>query len=168
MALVSMINFLMKRKVWMSCQNANHLSHWCHSNSENKKIQRLKVTVFSKIMFSFQPNKLGQIYVKWNIKTQILRYVSACSFGRKTYCTKYTLCCVMQYVCKVDRPRGSVALTQLGFPFVSWQGSDGSGAMRHTNAHCRSTFLPAQNPPRPDLQQMGAFFILRRGADNPW
>ena len=84
MALVSMIHILMKRKVWMSCQNANHFSHWCHSNSENKKIQRLKVTVFSKIMFSFQPNKLGQIYVKWYIKTYILGNVSACSVGRKT------------------------------------------------------------------------------------
>ena len=127
----------------------------------------MKITVSSKIMFSFQLNKLGQIYVKWYIKTQILRYVSACSVGRKTYCLQSTHC-AMQCVCKVDRPRRSVALTQFGFPFVSWQGSGGSGAMRHTNAHCRSTFLPAQNPPRPDLQQMGAFFILRRGADNPW
>ena len=41
-------------------------------------------------MFSFQQNKLRQIYDKWYIKTQILRYVSACSVGRKTYCTNYT------------------------------------------------------------------------------
>ena len=27
------------------------------------------------------------MYVEWFIKTQILRYVSACSVGRKTYCT---------------------------------------------------------------------------------
>ena len=45
-----------------------------------------------KIKFSFQPNKLGQIYVEWYIKTQILRYVSACSVGRKTYYPKCTLC----------------------------------------------------------------------------
>ena len=31
----------------------------------------------------------------------------------------------------------------------------------------RQTFCP-QNPTRRDLQQMGALFILRRGADNPW
>ena len=80
-----------------------------------------------------------------------------------------THCAVQCSACDlVDKPRRNVALTQLGFPFVSWQGSGGSGAMRHTNVHCWSTFLPAQNPLRPDLQQMGAFFILRRGADNPW
>ena len=49
-------------------------------------------------MFSFQQNKLRQIYDKCYIKTQILRYVSACSVGRKTYCTKYTLRCPMQCV----------------------------------------------------------------------
>ena len=46
-------------------------------------------------MFSFQLNKLGQIYVQWYIKTYILRYVSACSVGRKTYCPMYTLCNVI-------------------------------------------------------------------------
>ena len=45
-----------------------------------------------KIKFSFQPNKLGQIYVEWYIKTQILRYVSACSVGRKRYYPICTLC----------------------------------------------------------------------------
>ena len=53
-----------------------------------------RVTVSSKIMFSFQPNKLEQIYVKWYIKTYILGNVSACSVGRKTYCTNSTLCSV--------------------------------------------------------------------------
>lgn len=48
-------------------------------------------------MVSFQPNKLGQLYVKWYIKSQILIYVSACSVGRKTYCTKYTLCTASMY-----------------------------------------------------------------------
>ena len=37
---------------------------------------------------NWTPNKLRQIYAKWCIKTQILRYVSACSVGKKTYCTK--------------------------------------------------------------------------------
>ena len=37
-------------------------------------------------------NKLGQIYVEWDIKTEILRYVSACSVARNSNCTMYTLC----------------------------------------------------------------------------
>ena len=43
-------------------------------------------------MPSFKRNKLGQILIKWYIKTQILRYVSACLVGRKTYCTNSTMC----------------------------------------------------------------------------
>ena len=43
-------------------------------------------------MSSSQSNKLGQIYVEWDIKTQILRYVSACSVARNSNCTMYTLC----------------------------------------------------------------------------
>ena len=45
-----------------------------------------------KNVLTSQSNKLGQIYVKWYIKTQILRYVSACSIARKTYCPNSTLC----------------------------------------------------------------------------
>ena len=45
----------------------------------------MKINDSTRIMFSFQPNKPGKIYVE--IKTQILRYASACSVGRKTYCT---------------------------------------------------------------------------------
>ena len=55
--------------------------------TRKSQIQSLKITVSSKIMFSFKPNKLGQIYVKWYIKTQILRQVSACLVAQ----TKYTL-----------------------------------------------------------------------------
>ena len=43
-------------------------------------------------MSSSQSNKLGQIYVEWDIKTQILRYVSACLVARNSNCTMYTLC----------------------------------------------------------------------------
>ena len=45
-------------------------------------------------MSSSQSNKLGQIYVEWDIKTQILRYVSACSVARNSNCPMYTLCTV--------------------------------------------------------------------------
>ena len=43
-------------------------------------------------MSSSQSNKLGQIYVEWDIKTEILRYVSACSVARNSNCPMYTLC----------------------------------------------------------------------------
>ena len=43
-------------------------------------------------MSSSQSNKLGQIYVEWDIKTQILRYVSACSVVRNSNCTNSTFC----------------------------------------------------------------------------
>ena len=35
----------------------------------------LDFTVSSKIMFSFQPNKLGQSYIEWDIKTLIMVWV---------------------------------------------------------------------------------------------
>ena len=43
-------------------------------------------------MSSSQSNKLGQIYVEWDIKTEILRYVSACSVARNSNCPNSTLC----------------------------------------------------------------------------
>ena len=43
-------------------------------------------------MFTSQSNKLGQIYVEWDIKTEILRYVSACSVARNSNCPNSTLC----------------------------------------------------------------------------
>ena len=56
------------------------------------RIQRWKVTVFSKIMFSFQPKKLGQIYIKWYIETQILGYLYACLVARvRVYCENMDL-----------------------------------------------------------------------------
>ena len=56
----------------------------------------MKITVSLKIKLSFKPNKLGQIYVQWYIKTQILRYVSACSVGRK-YTTQNAHCALVQW-----------------------------------------------------------------------
>ena len=43
-------------------------------------------------MSSPQSNELGQIYVKLDIKTQILRYVSARSVARNSNCQNNTLC----------------------------------------------------------------------------
>ena len=61
------------------------LEHWKSVKITRKsQIYSLKITDSSKIMFFFQPNKLGQINVKCYNKTQILRHVSACSVGRKT------------------------------------------------------------------------------------
>ena len=55
------------------------------------QIYSLKITVSLQIKLSFQTNKLGQIYVQWD-NFVILRYVSACSVGRKTYCPNSILC----------------------------------------------------------------------------
>ena len=46
-------------------------------------------------MSSSQSNELGQIYVKWDIKTQILRYVSARSVARNSNCPNSTLCSII-------------------------------------------------------------------------
>ena len=43
-------------------------------------------------MSSSQWNELGKIYVKWDIKTQTLRYVSARSVARNSNCPNSTLC----------------------------------------------------------------------------
>ena len=56
------------------------------------RIKSLKFTKTCSYMSSSQSNKLGQIYVEWDIKTQILRYVSACSVARNSNCTNSTLC----------------------------------------------------------------------------
>ena len=40
-------------------------------------------------MVTFQPNNMGQLYVKWSINSKI--YVSAYLVGRQTYCTNSTL-----------------------------------------------------------------------------
>ena len=59
-----------------------------HSNATgaifrgNSRIQSIEFTKIKKNVLTSQSNKLGQIYVKWYIKTQILRYVSACSVAR--------------------------------------------------------------------------------------
>ena len=45
-------------------------------------------------MFCLQSNKLRKNYMKWYIKTQILRYVSACWVGRKRYYPICTSCSV--------------------------------------------------------------------------
>ena len=44
-------------------------------------ISEVGIQLGLRVVYS-QSNKLGQIYVKWYIKTQILRYVSACSVAR--------------------------------------------------------------------------------------
>ena len=71
-----------------------------HSKSvkitRKSQIYSLIIMVSSKIMFSFPP-ELGQKYVKWYIKTQILRYISACSVGRKTYKVHNLHCIFLQY-----------------------------------------------------------------------
>ena len=53
-------------------------------------------------MSSSQSNKPGQIYVEWDIKTQILRYVSACSVARNSCCPNSTLCSVSLLVKSPD------------------------------------------------------------------
>ena len=71
-----------------------------HSKSvqitRKSQIYSLMITVSSKIMFSFPP-ELGQIYVKWYSKTQVLEYISACSVGRKTYKVHNLHCKFLQY-----------------------------------------------------------------------
>ena len=53
------------------------VEHLHPSRALHMKVTVMMVVVMM-IMFSFQPKKLGQINVKWYIKTHILRYVSGC------------------------------------------------------------------------------------------
>ena len=57
-----------------------------------------KITKIEISPCSFGLNKMGQIYVEWYNKWQLLRYVPACSVRRKRYSKMYTLCIACNFL----------------------------------------------------------------------
>ena len=93
--------------------------HWA-TFLEKSRIQSLKFTKTFFSTSSSQSNELGQIYVKWDIKTQILCYVSARSVARNSNCPNSTLCTVVP-----DSPLHIFViahyLSQIGVASIHWR-----------------------------------------------